>query len=166
MPMHDDDPFEGGIKVPSLSWRDLPVGSTFVLDVLEPAKLLQSRDFDTSEPAFWDPPTNSQPKMSAVVNTRVRSGPHSVGEDRSVWAAKPSSLFVAIANAQREAGQKIQPGGVLRLRFSGEKPHENKRFNAIKQYEAKYEPPAGSDAFAEPPAREQAQAAPKTASPW
>ena len=82
-----DDPFSGGTKVQSLSWRGLPVGSEFTLTVLEPAKLLHSRDFETNLPAYWnnDP---TQPKMSAVLNVRVVEGPHSVGEERSIWALK------------------------------------------------------------------------------
>lgn len=139
--------FDGGTKTPSLSWKDLPVGSVFTLEVLEAPKLLQARDFDTGEPAFWDA-QKTQPKQSAVVNVKVISGPHSIGEERSVWAQKPSSLFQAIAAAQSAAGALIQPGGTLSLRLHSEKPHENKRFNAIKIYEAKYAPPT---VFAAPP---------------
>lgn len=147
--MTDQDPFAGGGKTPSLSWRGLAVGSVFVLEVLEPATLVQSRNFDTNEPDYWDE-AKTQPKMSAVVKVRVRSGPHSVGEERSIWAQKPSSMFAAIAHAQVQSGARLAPGGVLSVRFDSETPHENKRFNAIKNYVAKYEPPAASDAFAAP----------------
>lgn len=155
----DQDPFAGGSKTPSLSWKGLPIGSAFTLQVLEPAKLLHSRNFETNEPDYWDV-EKTQPKMSAVVNVRVVSGPHSVGEERSVWAQKPSDLFAAIATAQQTAGSKIATGGTLHLRFHAETPHENKRFSAIKHYQAKYEPPA-ADAFgAEAPV-----AAPRYAQP-
>ena len=147
-PYNDDDPFAGGTKTPALSWKGLPIGSTFVLQVLEPAKLLHSRNFETNQPDYWDE-EKTQPKMSAVVNVRVLDGPHSVGETRSVWAQKPSNLFMAIAQAQTEAGARIAPGGILRLRFSGETPHENRRYSPIKNYQAKYEAPAASDAFAD-----------------
>lgn len=147
---YDNDPFSQ-VSVASLSWKDLPIGTIFTCEVLEGARLLQSRDFDTNLPAFWDV-EKQRPRMSAVLNVRVVSGPHSVGEERSIWAQQPSSLFVAIAQAQKAAGQQIAAGGVLSLAFVGEVPHENKRFNAIKQYQAKYEPPAGGDAFsAKPP---------------
>jgi hypothetical protein len=139
-----DDPFATGLSLPSLSWKDQSIGTTFVVEVLEPAKLLQSRDYDDGTPAFWDK-EKTQPKMSAVVRVVVLSGPHSVGEERSIWAQRPSSLFQAIASAQAAAGQGIMlaKGGQLTLRLAGEKPHENKRFHNIKLYEARYQPPGG-----------------------
>ena len=30
----NDDPFSGGEKIPSLSWRNLPHGSTFTLQII------------------------------------------------------------------------------------------------------------------------------------
>ena len=69
----NDDPFLGGEKVPSLSWRNLPHGSTFTLEVLEPAKKLQSRDYDTGKPDFWDE-ERTQPVWSAVINVLVKAG--------------------------------------------------------------------------------------------
>lgn len=161
----NDDPFSGGSKTPSLSWKGVPVGSVFTLKVLEPAKLLQSRNFDTNQPDYWDP-EKTQPKMSAVVNVHVVAGPHSVGEDRSIWAQKPSSLFVAIADAQRAAGAMIAAGGTLHLKFDSETPHTNTRYNAIKNYLAKYEPPAGQDAFAPvAPVRVESRPQPHPAGP-
>lgn len=145
------DPFSGGTKTPSLSWKGLPVGSAFRLEVLEPAKLIHSRNFETNEPDYWDT-EKTQPKMSAVINVRVIAGPHSIGEDRSIWAQKPSNLFVAIADAQRAAGSRIEARGTLHLTFAGETPHENKRYSPIKQYTAQYTPPTSAarpDAFGE-----------------
>lgn len=147
---HYDDPFAGGERTPSLSFKGLPIGSTFTLRVTEAAKAIQNRDFETNEPAFWDAAC-TQPKMSAVVKVEVISGPHSVGEARSVWAQKPSDLFSAIARAQQEAKAKIAPGGTLLLKFAGETPHTNARYSPIKNYAAKYTPPQGVDAFAEAP---------------
>ena len=157
----ETDPFSGGIKIPSLSWKGLPVGTVFTCEVLEPAKLLQSRDFESGEPAYWDA-AHAQPVMSAVVNVRITAGPHSVGEERSIWAQKPSNLFVAIAEAQKTAGARLAAGGVLSLKFDGETPHQNPRYSPIKQYKARYTPPQStSDAFADtPPARTTAPAQP------
>lgn len=162
------DPFSGGEKVPSLSWRDLPVGSTFTLEILEEAKALQSRDYETNEPAFWDP-EHKRPVMSAVLNVCVQAGPHSVGEERSIWAQIPSNLFVALKEAQKVAEAKFAPGGILHLKFAGTVPHENKKYSPIKQYQAKYEPPVAVDPFA-PTAPEQRlsalpQGSPRPAAP-
>jgi hypothetical protein len=164
-PYAANDPFSGGVRIPSLSWKALPIGSTFTLQVLEGAKLLQSRNFETNEPAYWDD-EKQNPVMSAVVNVRVLTGPHSVGEDRSIWAQKPSDLFAAIAAAQQAAGTQIAPGGTLHLRFIGETPHKDKRYSPIKNYAAKYDPPTASDAFTETPVAQPQYAQPaRTAQP-
>jgi hypothetical protein len=161
-----DDPFYGGEKVPSLSWRDLPVNSLFTLEILEEAKQLQSRDFESGELAYWDA-EKKRPVMSAVVNVQVKDGPHSKGEERSIWAQIPSNMFSALKEAQKAAGVKFLPGGTLLLKFVGTEPHKNPRFNPIKQYAAKYTPPVQGasqpDPFAEGPA--QRPAAPPSAAP-
>lgn len=161
------DPFEGNEKVPSLSWRDLPPNSTFTLEVLEPAKKLQSTNFDTGKPDFWDE-DKTQPKWAAVINVLVLEGPHSVGEQRSIWAQIPSNMFITIKEAQKAADAKIDTGGVLHLKFTGTIPHKDKKMNPIKQYVAKYVPPkptspdAFDEEFPEAPARPQPPARPAT----
>ncbi len=142
---HYEDPFSGGVKTAALSWKDLPIGSAFTLRIVEPPTLLHSRNYDDGTPAYWDA-EKTQPKMCAVVTVKVLAGPHSVGELRGVWAKKPSSLFAAIAAAQAESGERLAVGGTLKLKFAGETKHENKRFNAIKNYKATYE---GPDTFAD-----------------
>lgn len=134
-----DDPFAGGEKVPSLSWRDLPVGSIFTLEVLEPAKALQSTNFESGEPDYWDA-DKKRPKMAAVLNVKVLRGPHSVGEARSIWAQIPSNLFAALKDAQSKAEARFAPGGLLEIRFAGTRKHENPKFSPIKEYEAQYDP--------------------------
>lgn len=140
-----DDPFGGGRKTPSLSWKNLPIGSEFTLEIQEPARLLQSRNYDSNQLDYWDD-AKTQPRMAAVLNVKVLAGSHSVGELRSVWAQKPSSLFVAIADAQKVSQSRIDVGGILRLRFVSQKVHEDKKKNPIKQYAAHYTPPV-LDAF-------------------
>lgn len=147
------DPFYGGEKTPSLSWKSLPVGTIFTVKILEPAKALQSTNFETGEMAYWDK-EHTRPIMAAVLNVLVLHGPHSVGEKRSIWATIPSNLFAALKQAQVDADAPFMAEGILHLKFVGETPHQNPRFNAIKQYAAKYEPPAQAtqtDPFATPP---------------
>jgi hypothetical protein len=158
-----NDPYYGGEKTPSLSWKGLPHNTIFVTEVLEKATLLQSTDYESRELAFWDK-EKTRPKMAAVTRVLVTEGPHSVGEERSIWATIPSNLFIAIKEAQKAAGQKLLPGGILRLCLTGEKRHEDPRMNPIKQYAAKYTPPAGSagaDPFGEAPPAQAPQAAPR-----
>jgi hypothetical protein len=148
-----DDPFYGGEKVPSLSWRDLPEGSTFKLEIVEPATVVQSKDFATGELAWWDT-ERTRPVQCAVLNVQVLDGPHSRGELRSIWAQITSNMFIALKNAQKEAEAPFTPGGILQVRYTGSVPHENPHFNAIKQYVAKYTPPVTApspDPFATAP---------------
>ena len=138
------DPFEGGTSVPSLSFKDAPVGTTYTGTITEPASLVQSRDYETGEPAFWDV-EQKQPKMSAVLRLAVKELD---GEERSVWAQKPSALFAALADAQRAAGARFEAGGTLAIKYTGDKPNaKNPRLNPAKQYAARYTPPAAADPF-------------------
>jgi len=134
----DIDPFADAESTPSLSFANAPVGTSYKFTVLEPAKLVQSRDYETGEPATWP---DGNPKMSAVLVVEVD------GEKRSIWARKPSSMFSALAKAQADAGARFEAGGAGTVTFASEKPHENKRFNAIKQYSATYQPPKPADPF-------------------
>ena len=140
--MTGEDPF-ATLKVPSVSWRDVPVGGIISMVVTRAASKTQSRDYETNQPSYWDD-AKTQPKYSAVVNGIV------YGEERSIWAQIPSSLFAAISDAQKASGQRIDVGGTLLIRRLEDKPNmKNPKLNAAKQFAAKYEPPAvGSD---EPP---------------
>lgn len=133
-----DDPFAGAEKAPSLSFKDAPIGTVYTGVVTEGPKLVQSRDYQTGEPAFWpvkNPGDTPNPKMSVVINLDVD------GEPRSLWAGKPSQLFGALADAQKRVGQRIEAGGTLSVKFQSEKPSDNPRFNPQKIYAVKYEPP-------------------------
>jgi hypothetical protein len=146
------DPFDYE-SVPSLSWRDQPVGTIFTLEIVEPAKTLQSTDYESGEPAWWDA-EKTRPKLCAVLNVKVLRGPHSEGEIRSIWAPiGASNLFFALKEAQSKAEAKFAPGGLLEIRFAGTRKHENPRFNDIKEYEAQYDPRGATltpDPFVQP----------------
>lgn len=135
----DRDPFEGAEKVPSVSFKDSPIGTVVTMKVTKKAELVQTRDFDTNEPATWP---DGNPKLAAVIVGEVD------GEERSFWATKPSSMFSAIAEAQKVAGARIAPGGVLKVKFDAEKPNPDKKKSAQKLYKAIYTPPV-EDAFAD-----------------
>ena len=130
------DPFEGGSKTSAVSFKDARPGDSITMLITKLPELVQSRDFETGQPAVWD---DGNPKMSAVVTGTVD------GEERAVWASKPSAMFAAVAEAQRVAGAKLAPGGTLTITYAGDKPNEkNPRLNAAKQYTATYVP---ADAF-------------------
>jgi hypothetical protein len=98
--------------------------------------------------------------MSVVTQVEIN------GEKRSLWAAKPSALFAAIAKAQQDAGQTIAPGGTLTVRYTGDKANEkNPRLNPAKQFEAKYEPPAAFGDWQQPSSGDTSQSA-QSPSSW
>ena len=154
------DPFAGGTSTLSVSWKDAPVGTTVEGVIIESPELVQSRDFDTDEPAFW-PGVNGQPgnpKMAAVIKLSID------GEERAVWAVKPSAMFAAIADAIKKAGSGLAVGGTLAIRYTGDKPNANPRLNAAKQFAARYTPPSAppaADPFASTPAAAAAPAGAK-----
>lgn len=137
--MSSNDPFAIYDKTPAFSFAGQGKGYKVTLRVLEAAKLVQGKDFDTNQPAVWKNKDGStSPKMSAVIKVEHE------GQSYSLWAIKPSSLFVAIGTAQREAGQQIAPGGELTIEIVDEVPSKRKGGQAKKEYGATYAP---KDAF-------------------
>jgi hypothetical protein len=146
MTNQDVDPFADE-SAPSVSFKNAPVGTTKTLEVLEPAVLLQTRDYKTGEPANWP---DGNPKMAAVVKVKEDD------EVKSVWASKPSSLYRAISEAQKTAG-RLEPGDELIIRFDDTKEQDDPKKEAQKLYRAKinkgvYKTKAApkDDPFAEP----------------
>lgn len=128
--MSYDDPFASYDRVPALSFKNAAIGTSYTGEVLEEAKLVQARDFETGDPAFWP---DGNKKMSAVIRLRVDS------EERSLWAPKPSAMFKALADAQKAAGKRIAVGGALTVTFTGEEPNtKNPKLNPMKLYAATY----------------------------
>lgn len=146
--MTNTDPFAGGEGNPSISFKDAPHGTTYVGRVAELPQLVQSRDFETGNPATWP---DGNPKMVAVTTLEID------GQHYSLWAPKPSALFAAIKEAQNAAGSQIAIGGTLEVTYTHDEPNKtNPRLNPAKQYRVRYTPP---NAFAEP------EAAPANAAP-
>ena len=137
------DPFAGGDKTPSLSFKDAPIGTSYTGRVIDSPTLVQSRNFETEQPDFWP---DGNPKMSAAVKADFGGD---VGV-RSIWAQKPSALYAAIAEAQTAAGTKIAPGGTITVTYSGDgvRKDGNTKLNPPKQYAVSYTPP---DIFAATP---------------
>lgn len=146
------DPFATTESRPSVSFKNAPVGTSFQLEVTKTPQLVQSRNFDTRELDFWP---DGNPKMTVVTEVVDRA----TGEEKSLWAPKPSSMFAGIQAAQQAAGAQIAVGGVLVVTFTHEVPVEGKpHLNPAKQYAVSYAPP---NAFAEAPAFVQQAMAPQ-----
>lgn len=134
---YDDDPLLGD-SLPSLSFKDAVVGTTYSGVITKRARLLQQRDFDTQQPATWE---DGNPKMAVVIDLLIGD------EKYALWAPKPSAMFAALIDAQKAAGAgTMVEGGVLHIKFTGTETNKrNPRLNAQKLYAAKYEPPAVVD---------------------
>lgn len=157
--MTEIDPFEGGEKVPSITWQvsrgnDYPIGTKYTIELDESPKLLQSRNYDTNEPDWWDD-AKTQPKMSAVLTGIVLVGPQGVGEKRSVWANKPSNLFVGLKEAQTGDGNKFKKGSKVTIELVGTEPAKNDpqgKKNPVKLFKVTHEKAtAFGSTDAEPP---------------
>ena len=150
------DPFAGADSKPSVSFKDKPVGTTYTGTVTKAPELVQARDYESGQPAFWP---DGNPKQTVVTTLDI------AGEgELNLWAAKPSALFRAIADAQKAAGAQIAVGGTLTVTFSGEKPNEkNPRLNPQKLYTVTYQPPnAFRETTGQQTAAQPAAAAPST----
>jgi hypothetical protein len=127
------DPFAGADSKPSISFKDKPIGTSYTGTVTKAPELVQARDYESGQPAFWP---DGNPKQTVVTSLLVN------GEELNLWAAKPSALFRAIADAQKAAGAQITVGGTLTVTFAGEKPNEkNPRLNPQKLYTVTYQAP-------------------------
>lgn len=134
------DPFAGGESKESVSFKDMPVGTSYTLKVTEAPQLVQATDYESRQPAFWP---DGNPKMTVVTGVVDTA----TGEEKNLWAAKPSALFRAIGDAQKASGAQIKVGDTLVVTFSGEKPNEkNPRLNPQKLYTVQH---TAGDAFAE-----------------
>jgi hypothetical protein len=143
------DPFAGADSKPSVSFKDKPIGTSYTGTVTKAPELVQARDYESGQPAFWP---DGNPKQTVVTTLDIN------GEELNLWAAKPSALFRAIADAQKAAGTQIAVGGTLTVTFTGEKPNDkNPRLNPQKLYTVTYQPPnAFGDTATAPAAATQA----------
>ena len=134
-------------KKAAVSFKHTPINKVRRLEVRSYADKAQTTDFRTKQPAFWDPKpgqTQGDPKL-AIIFTVLDD---ETGEERTLWAPKPSSMLTALINAQTEAGVQIAPGGVLEVYQYGTKPSD--KGEDQKLYKAKYTPPVAGRPAVDP----------------
>jgi len=160
MTQQQEDPFAPSESRPSVSFKNAPLGTTFHLKVTSLPVMVQARDFDTRELEFWP---DGNKKLTVATNVVDLD----TGEEKCLWAPKPSSMFAAIQAAQQAAGAPIAVDGTLTVTFTHEVPVEGKpHLNPAKQYAVQYAPPnpfVGQHAA--PPAAPPAQQTPPTTAP-
>lgn len=133
---------------------------------------VQQTDMSTGEPLFWN---NGQPKMMfrLELQTQLRD-PNNPSDDgkRSVYlkgSRKPEkkSTMSAVSQAVKAAtgGYDIATGGTFTITYIGDGVPSQRGFNAPKQYEATYRPPAMNLAGGQQPAAPATPAAPAVQAP-
>lgn len=122
----DDFLAGGGASAPSLKFETK--GDTYEGQVVA-SEVRDVTDFATGDVQTYP---DGKPKKQLHVTLDV------AGEERSLWA-KGQML-----NALREAlaGQKLEIGGTLKVKWVDEKKNDNPRLNAQKIYLVKWTPPA------------------------
>lgn len=147
---NDRDPFAENESAPAVSFKDSPIGTVRTITVTEPANMAQGSEFGTGDKLYWVPgqrgkkstTPSDQPVMCAVVN-----GTDENGEPCTVWAQKPSSMYSAIAAAQKsiKAGYRLKPGDKLHIRLTNRE--DSGKGNPRNVFAAKIEPAPEPDAF-------------------
>lgn len=131
--MTTTDPFAVSASAPSISFDQRPIGTSYTGTILELPSLVQARDYDTGDLASWP---DGNPKMTVVTKLSVN------GVEMSWWAPKPSSMFAAVAEAQKVAGSALAIGGTVTITYIGDKANPAKpKLNPAKQYHVVYQPP-------------------------
>ena len=135
-PQQDADPFADDSGYPAVSWANASPGTIVTGTIASLPKEIQDRAIGTREPKVWK---DGSPKMVIVftVDVQIPQGT----ERRSVWAKKPSSMYRAIVQAQKDAKERLTIGGTLHLKLEKLEPSKTPGFSPQKIYAAKYIPP-------------------------
>lgn len=133
MTTQHEDPFATYDKLPSVSWKGAPIGAKVEGKVIELPRMVQTRDPKTGALMTWD---DGNARMSIVTHLEMKDG-----TQLALWCKKPSSMFAAIADAQKQAGKQIAVGGWLTVTLVGEEESTNPALNATKLYTAEYRVP-------------------------
>jgi hypothetical protein len=115
------------------------VGDEFTGIVQGPAVKLQTKDYITGEPAFWDEEKTS-PKLAWAINLMI-------GEElRTLWAPIPSDVCVKFLAAVKEQKvTNVAEGGKLTVKLVGTEPvtlKNGRKGNPKKLHAVTYEAPA------------------------
>lgn len=138
MTMTDPNDFLLSSGVPSFKFTnhgDTVKGPIVTLD------MQQQRKFDTQELMVWD---DGRPRMQlrSVLATDAHDDDDDNGH-RAIYIK--GNMQAAVRDAVKAAGAtKIEVGGILTVRYTGDGPPPKKGLNAPKEFKAKYEPPTAA----------------------
>lgn len=142
------DSFFSGGGGKSLSWKDVPIGTTYTGTILAVNAPQQVTDPVTSKPVFQR--DGVTPKMQARIDLATTYRDPADAEDdgsRSLYVG--GWMKGAIGDAVRKAtGKPGAPavGGVLTVTLTEREPNENRALNPTNKFVAVYQPPAAAAA--------------------
>ena len=131
-------------SVPSISFKDAKVGDAFT-GVITNLETAQVRNFETGEPEFWE---DGNAKLQIVVTLATDYlDPEVEGDDGTRKVYLFGQKLAAAKQAMKEAGiAKLEKGFQFTIKFAGEKPSSNKKYNNVKLYEITLKPGSSNPA--------------------
>ena len=127
------DPFANE-SAPSLSFKRVKEGHTYKTTISSLPVVRQQRDFESGKLLTWDDGNKKEVVVLKVINKED-------GAEYSVWAKKPSSLFRALQEAQKNSGQRFALGDDLDITWASSEPNaKNPKLNDAKIYAAVHTP--------------------------
>jgi hypothetical protein len=120
-------------SVPSISFKDAKVGDAYTGTITN-LETAQVRNFETGDPEFWE---DGNPKLQIVVTLATDYlDPDVEGDDGTRKVYLFGQKLQAAKQAMKEAGvTKLEKGFIFTIKFAGEKPSSNKKYNNVKLYE-------------------------------
>jgi hypothetical protein len=129
----DPNDLLGSKSVPSLSFKDVEVGTKFE-GVITDLRTVQVRNYDDpNKLEYWD---DGKPKLQIEVTLATKYIDPSLDEDdgtRRVYLFG-QKLQAAKAEMKAKGIEKLEKGFKFAIEFVGTKPSSNKRYNDVKLY--------------------------------
>lgn len=129
------DPLADSDKAPSITWKDLPVGTVQTLDVSEPCGApIHYKDYDTQELQYWQPKGRpSSVPTDKPVQQMILNGLDKDGEPAALFVKiRGEQLFYKLAEAQKAIGHRIGAGPEvdrIMIRLDGRENAEGRKQN-------------------------------------
>ena len=120
-------------SVPSISFKDAKVGDAYTGTITN-LETAQVRNFETGDPEFWE---DGNPKLQIVVTLATDYlDPDVEGDEGNRKVYLFGQKLQAAKQAMKEAGAtKLEKGFIFTIKYAGEKPSSNKKYNNVKLYE-------------------------------
>lgn len=106
------------------------------------AEVGQQRDFTTGLPKSWD---DGKPMMQLVITLQTDERDPEVEDDEGIRRLfARANMLNAVREAVRKTGGKLEVGGKLAVKYTGDGEAKTRGHNAPKLYSAQYEAPTAS----------------------